>query len=199
MKKSKKSHRPKWKTWKRVLSVVLSTAVTVTSIPIMEAHAANTLPDVGLETYDYTRMESIMQDGKELSYLNNSTGAQKISSPMSFGEMVYLQFALPYNTYYDAKVYDASGNDLGYMYAKFYTEHLDGSIDSGFTSRGKSLAQIKQELKNFVYEMPYTWSNKFTGIGLTGETIPYSTLSEYYTYYGMENPDDKAVVLQEYT
>lgn len=52
MKKSKKSHRPKWKTWKRVLSVVLSTAVTVTSIPIMEAHAANTLPDVGLETYD---------------------------------------------------------------------------------------------------------------------------------------------------
>ena len=112
MKKSKKSHRPKWKTWKRVLSVVLSTAVTVTSIPIMEAHAANTLPDVGLETYDYTRMESIMQDGKELSYLNNSTGAQKISSPMSFGEMVYLQFALPYNTYYDAKVYDASGNDL---------------------------------------------------------------------------------------
>ena len=81
--------------------------------------------------------------------------------------------------------------------AKYYTEHLDGSIESGFTSRGKSLAQIKQELKNFVYEMPYTWSNKFTGIGLTGETIPYSTLSEYYTYYGMENPDDKAVVLPE--
>lgn len=161
----------KCKPWKKLLSMLLIVAVTVTSIPFMEAQAANGLPAVGLEYYDYSRMESIMQDGKEIAYRNNSSGAMKeapLIYPMSFGEMVYLQFALPYNTYYTMKVLDENGTDMGYLYAKFYTEHADGSVESGYTTRGKSMDAIKLELKNFVYEMPYAPATNFYGIGLTG-------------------------------
>ena len=90
------------KSGRRLLSLLLSLTVTAASIPFMEAQAANELPAVGLEYYDYSRMESIMQDGKEIAYRNNSSGDTKgapLIYPMSFGEMVYFQFALPYNTY----------------------------------------------------------------------------------------------------
>ena len=90
------------KFWKRrlkqLLSLVLAVTVAVTSIPVTEVQAANALPDASLASYDYSRMESIMQDGKEIAYRNNSSGLQKNADqvmPMSFGEMVYLQFALP--------------------------------------------------------------------------------------------------------
>lgn len=70
---------------------MLSAVLAVTSIPVMEAQAENhleaqaenpletqsesSLEALGLAAYDYTRMESILQDGKELAYRNNSTGA----------------------------------------------------------------------------------------------------------------------------
>ena len=180
------------KYWSKFLAGLLATALAVTSIPVMEAQAASPLESLGLAAYDYTRMESIMQDGKELSYRNNSTGAEKVSFPMSFGEMVYLQFALPYNVHYDVKVLDESGNDLGYLYGKYYTEHVTETPEGGYQPQGKSLSQIKQELKQFVYEMPYTWANDFTGVGLTGDTLPYATLAEYYEFYGLEAPEDMA-------
>lgn len=168
---------------KRLLAGLLSAVLAVTSVPVMEAKAESPLETLGLAAYDYTRMESILQDGKGLSYRNNSTGAEKVSYPMSFGEMVYLQFALPYNVNYDVKVLDENGSDLGYLYGKYYGEHITGTPDAGYTPLGKSMAQIKQELKLFVYGMPYTWANDFTGLGLTGETLPWSTLAEYYAFH----------------
>ena len=180
----------KKKYWSKFLAGLLSAVLAVTSVPVMEARAESPLESLGLAAYDYTRMESILQDGKELSYRNNSTGAEKISASMTFGEMVYLQFALPYNTDYDIKIFDANEIDKGYLYAKYYTEHLTGDKESGYAPVGKTLSQIKQELIQFVYEEPYTASNYFPGVGLTGETIPYSTLAEYYEFYGLEAPED---------
>ena len=178
------------KPWKQFLSMLLALAVFVTSVPAVRTEAANPLPGIGLEAYDYSRMESIMMDGKIMANRNNTSGEMQADGilPMSFGEMAYLQFALPYNTYYTMKVLDEGGADLGYLYAKFYTEHADGSVDGGYTSRGKSMDAIKLELKNFVYEMPYAPATNFFGIGLTGEVLPYRTLAEYYDFYDMDPP-----------
>lgn len=189
--------REKKRSLKRFLAGLLSAVLAVTSVPVLEAKAESPLETLGLAAYDYTRMESILQDGKELSYRNNSTGAEKVSYPMSFGEMVYLQFALPYNVNYDVKVLDENGNDLGYLYGKYYGEHITGTPDTGYMPLGKSMAQIKQELKLFVYGLPYTWANDFTGLGLTGETLPWSTLAEYYAFHGGEESIEEDIPEEE--
>ena len=85
------------KPWKQFLSMLLALAVFVTSVPAVRTEAANPLPGIGLEAYDYSRMESIMMDGKIMANRNNTSGEMQADGilPMSFGEMAYLQFALP--------------------------------------------------------------------------------------------------------
>lgn len=57
--------------------------------------------------------------------------------------------------------------------------------------------QIKQELKLFVYGMSYTWANDFIGLGLTGEGIPWSTLTEYYDFHGLNDSGEEDILTEE--
>lgn len=42
-------------------------------------------------------------------------------------------------------------------------------------------------MKLFAYGLSYTWANDFIGLRLTGEGIPWSTLTEYYDFHDLND------------